>query len=130
MRDAHEEKDDFLKDLLQTAGPERTSPDFMANIMAQVEAEAIAQSKSQTSPVISLKGWILMAAGLVAVIVLAVLFPSTNTTPLPGQEMMAETIEKSADFFGNIQISSLLVMATAIMAVLFGLDRFVFRREE
>ena len=130
MKDAHEEKDDFLKDLLQSAGPERTSPDFMANLMAQVETEAITQSKRQVSPVISLKGWIVMATGFVAVIVLAFLFPSTNTQPLPGQEIMAETIEKSADFFGNLHFSSLLVMATAIMAVLFGLDRFVFRRGE
>lgn len=130
MSAENEERDDFLKNLLQTAGPERTSPDFMANLMAQVEAEVITQSKNQTSPVIPLKGWILMAAGLVAVIVLAFLFPSTNTQPLPGQELMAETVEKSASFFNNIHISSLLVMATVIMAMLFGLERFVLRKGE
>ena len=130
MRNAHDEKDDFLKDLLQSAGTESTSPDFLANVMAQVEVEAVLQSKRSVAPVISLKGWLVMALGLVATIMIAVLFPSTSTKPLPGQEFMANSLDKTADFFGNLHFSSILVMAVGIVALLFAIERLLMSRNE
>lgn len=129
MIENNEFRDDFLKEMLQSAGTESPSKDFMANIMAQVEAEVVLQEKRKTAPLISPQAWILMAIGFVATICLAILFPSSNSSELPGKAFVDNAIESSTNAFAQLHFPTLLVVAFGMLALFFAMERFFSSRK-
>ena len=76
MEEQFKKQDQILKKLIVEAGSESPSPDFKSKIMDAIQEKA--EAKVVYKPLISGKIWIGVAAVFIAVVVIAVLFPSTG----------------------------------------------------
>jgi NADH:ubiquinone oxidoreductase subunit 6 (subunit J) len=128
MNTEDERFDDFLRDMMQESGLEKAPPAFTMAVMGHIAAET-AKAKRITKPFISLRGWIGIAASVVATCIAAIMTLQPSKRELPGQQQVASAVEGFNGLFANLQFPLVLVMSLMAIALLFGLDQYLSRRK-
>jgi len=127
---SEERIDKITQDLFEKTGRDKPSDSFTANVMASISdsKEAI-----RPTPLISVKGWGLIAASIAALIALALALPSSG---VPSAIDSLPLLDKSSDFLSYMlgNIGSLVTGASipntawAVVAgivLFFGLDQLL-----
>ena len=120
-------EDELAKKLFKKLERERTSADFTSGVMDKIIAlEAQKHQVKEYKPLISLKGWISIAASVVALVALVILTggaAGSEATPYSGY------IEKGNDLLGNLfagaAVSPVIIMTALAFWGLFFLDKIM-----
>jgi hypothetical protein len=127
MKEENDQLDEMLRNLMQESGLEQAPSGFTQSVMGQISAE-VAVAKRKWKPIISPLGWIGAAASLVAGLIVALMYAQPRTKALPGQPQTEAVVNNVAGFFEGLQFPMVLVLSLVAVAVLFGLDLMMGRR--
>jgi negative regulator of sigma E activity len=126
MNEEMDQFDDLLREVMKESGLEKAPSNFTISVMNQIAAQPVA-TKRNWKPIISLRGWIGIAASLVLTTVLVIFFLQPNSAA-PGNEHVEQAMNGINGFFANLQFPLVLVTSLAALVGLFGLDQFLAKR--
>jgi hypothetical protein len=129
MNENRDEFDDMMRELMQEAGLERAPGNFTQAVMGQIAAEQ-AIPKRTWKPIITRRGWVSIAAGVMVATVSAFLFLSPSKKPIPGKETVDQALSQAAGLFENIQVPAILGLSLVAIMLLFALDQGLSRRQK
>jgi hypothetical protein len=98
-------------------------------VMAEITAPQAAPARSRWKPVISWRGWIGIAASLVAIIAIGFGLPQVSfETTLPVKAAAGKAFDASVNALESIQFPAMLALCIGAIFLLFTLDRLLSRR--
>lgn len=128
-------KDLLLKKLIRKVDIEKPSGDFTDNVMKKINQETLLESVESKS-ILSLKYWMLSAAGLIVIISLLFsydwsfiknLFSGIKIEAINFPSIILGTINYIKDLFSGVEISSITVIVILSVALLILFDRLLKR---
>ena len=128
MNEEMDQFDDLLREVMKESGLEKAPSNFTISVMNQIAAQPVV-AKRTWKPIISLRGWIGIAASLVLTTVLVIFFLQPYSGA-PGNEHVEQAMNGISGFFANLQFPLVLVTSLAALAGLFGLDQFLAKRNQ
>ncbi|HEX2899365.1 MAG TPA: hypothetical protein VHS96_06565 [Bacteroidia bacterium] len=129
MKEEKDQFEDFLHEMMQEGGLEQAPSGFTQRVMGEIAAPQAVKARPRWQPVISWRGWVGAAAGVVIAFLVGYFIPwSGPSKPLPGQAAVDQAIDTAVGTFGGIRPPMLLVIALGAMFLLFALDRMLSRR--
>lgn len=130
MKEEKDQFEDFLHEMMQEGGLEQAPSGFTQRVMGEITAPQAVKARSRWQPVITLRGWIGAAAGLVVTFLVAYFIPWTAPSKaLPGQEVAKQAIDATVGAFEGFQPPMIVVVVLGALFLLFTLDRLLSQRQ-
>ena len=128
-------KDLLLRKIIRKIDIEKPSVDFTDNIMKKIDQETIVESVESKS-ILSLKYWILIAAGFVLVVSLLFgydwsfmknIFTGIKIETINFPSLILESLNYVKSLFSGVEISSITVIVVLSVVMLILVDRLLKR---
>jgi hypothetical protein len=128
-------KDLLLRKIIRKIDIEKPSVDFTDNIMKKIDQETIVESVESKS-ILSLKYWILIAAGFVLVVSLLFgydwsfiknIFTGIKIETINFPSLILESLNYVKALFSGVEISSITVIVVLSVVMLILVDRLLKR---
>ena len=113
----NEEKrvDDLLKQKIRQVTPELPGEGFVSSVMFSIEQLALAKQKKKAEPLISRKGWLIVA---MIIGVLTTLFVLTSTDAFSLQPLIDQLDRFNANYF-SVFFSNFFLLALVVFVLFF-----------
>ena len=128
-------KDLLLRKIIRKTDIEKPSVDFTDNIMKKINQETVVESVESKS-ILSLKYWILIAAGFVLVVSLLFgydwsfiknIFTGIKIETINFPSLILESLNYVKSLFSGVEISSITVIVVLSVVMLILVDRLLKR---
>ena len=140
MNNKNNLKDDYLKRMMKQMPLDQPSDDFTSKIMGKIEMESVtAAVPAKAQPVIEIKYWLLIGAGLtVAAIILfgadwtfmESIFGFFNFSNVQLPEFSLNFIGLFQKMFKGIQIPNVAIIGMFAIGALFVIDRILHKKSK
>lgn len=119
----NEEKrmDDLLKQKIRQVTPELPGEGFVSSVMFSIEQLALAKQKKKAEPLISRKGWLIVA---MIIGVLTTLFVLTSTDAFSLQPLIDQLDRFNANYF-SVFFSNFFLLALVVFVLFFLVQIYV-----
>jgi len=128
-------KDLLLRKIIRKTDIEKPSVDFTDNIMKKIDQETVVESVESKS-ILSLKYWILIAAGFVLIVSLLFgydwsfiknIFTGIKIETINFPSLILESLNYVKSLFSGVEISSITVIVVLSVVMLILVDRLLKR---
>ncbi|MCH9661810.1 MAG: hypothetical protein K0U54_12975 [Bacteroidetes bacterium] len=113
MDTQHKKEEDLIKGLVQEAGLEKPSVDFLESVMKSIEVKSSATITYK--PLVSNKGWWLIAAIFMISMVWLYLYPMAGASSL--ESILRPKVSEISNPFEGIQISKTMLYGIGCLAL-------------